>query len=279
MLIDHAGAVLLYTRHTGASLYWVMRSLGRIAFPLYALLLTEGFGYTKNRGKYLKRLIVFAFISQIPYSLALCANNYNITEAVSSAAFNGSETFILAAVLSFVLFLIFFRERKYLPTVCITAIAFLPTGFSLVVNGITLWQSGLNVIYTLAASLTVLWIIEIWLEDGLPGKKQIAASVIGLALSGSVLLHSDYGIRGLVLIIALYLFRSHKGIMCLAMAIWCVCKYLPTAGSGLFLTAGALVAVILTALYSGRQGKKSKLFYLVYPLHLLIYALIGLFVL
>ncbi len=43
--------------------------LGRIAFPLFAFLVGEGYCHTSNLKKYSKRLIVFALISQIPFML------------------------------------------------------------------------------------------------------------------------------------------------------------------------------------------------------------------
>ncbi len=42
---------------------------GRIAFPLFAFLVGEGYYHTSNLKKYSKRLIVFALISQIPFML------------------------------------------------------------------------------------------------------------------------------------------------------------------------------------------------------------------
>ncbi len=43
--------------------------LGRISFPLFAFLITEGYVHTSNLKKYYKRLIIFAVISQIPFML------------------------------------------------------------------------------------------------------------------------------------------------------------------------------------------------------------------
>ncbi len=40
--------------------------IGRLAFPIFAFLISEGYVHTKSFSKYLKRLFVFAIISQIP---------------------------------------------------------------------------------------------------------------------------------------------------------------------------------------------------------------------
>lgn len=42
---------------------------GRIAFPLYAFLTVEGYTHTSSIKKYIKRLFIFAIISQIPFML------------------------------------------------------------------------------------------------------------------------------------------------------------------------------------------------------------------
>lgn len=43
--------------------------IGRIAFPIFAFQISQGFKYTKNLKNYCIRLLIFALISQIPFSL------------------------------------------------------------------------------------------------------------------------------------------------------------------------------------------------------------------
>lgn len=89
MFIDHAAIVFFYSLYSSKIskdiilLYDVLRGIGRLAFPLFILFLTEGFFCTHSKKNYLIRLIIFAFISEIPFNLCVghslwCLQKQNI---------------------------------------------------------------------------------------------------------------------------------------------------------------------------------------------------------
>lgn len=70
MLIDHIG-VMIFPE------LLILRTIGRIAFPIFAYQIAKGFKYTSNRKKYITRLLLFAVISYLPY--VYLNNNITIT--------------------------------------------------------------------------------------------------------------------------------------------------------------------------------------------------------
>lgn len=62
MLCDHLGKIF-FRDLVG------LQYVGRLAFPIFAFGVAQGYLHTKNFGNYLKRMVVFALVSQVPYTM------------------------------------------------------------------------------------------------------------------------------------------------------------------------------------------------------------------
>ena len=62
MLCDHLWATIVSGNE------W-LTCVGRLAFPIVAFMIAEGWHYTASRKRYVKRMLIFALISEIPFDL------------------------------------------------------------------------------------------------------------------------------------------------------------------------------------------------------------------
>ncbi|MBR4109312.1 MAG: TraX protein [Oscillospiraceae bacterium] len=209
MLIDHTAFILapvlpymvtplLTFAGREITLYWIMRKIGRIAFPIFCFLITEGYTHTRNKFKYGLNLLIFAIISEIPFNLV----------------FNR--------------FFIF----KYQ-----------------------------NVFFTLFLGLLLIYILE---SVSNQFKKAI---LMGIVVVISMYINCDYGFKGVLLILLIYLLKNNP-------VPQAILSY-PLLSGGL----AALTAFLPINLYSGKRGfiKSNTLkygFYLFYPIHIVILVII-----
>ncbi len=54
----------------------VMRMAGRLAMPIFYFLMVEGFIHTRSRWKYLRNILIFAVISEVPFDMALFRSTF-----------------------------------------------------------------------------------------------------------------------------------------------------------------------------------------------------------
>lgn len=277
MLIDHAAnSLFLAGVFTGRG-YVYMRAVGRIAFPIFAYMIVNGFEKTHDVRRYFSRLALFAVISQPVYRLAFTAANYG-AQALTGGGITLSLTAAnitapcLAALIAAAYLIFACRGRVDLSLLWVCAALVLPY-VRLEVFGVTLLGGKLNVFYTLAIGLALIAALDA-LRRARGGKGELFRALMLLlaALSAALLLQksADYGWMGLALIAALYLARSRRVYQAGVIVLWCVCEY-AVMQSSWFFALYAMLAAVPVLLYSGRLGARMRGFYLVYPVHLGIF--------
>lgn len=173
MFIDHVTAVFV---PSDSAFYYVGRIIGRIAFPIFVFLLVEGFHHTSDVKKYLKRLGVFALLSEIPFDLAF----YN-------SVFQGADI------------------KTDLPKMFSD-----PYMFDTVIKRFLANQ---NVFFTLFIGLGTIYCISL-IDKKYNGNLKYTnifnAIITIVACFIAVFLKTDYNMLGILLIVAYYLFRGNN---------------------------------------------------------------------
>lgn len=250
MLVDHIG-VLFVSRTDHWNLYLLCRALGRLSFPIFAFLLVEGFSRTSNVKKYLERLGLFAFISEIPFDLAFYQARYgtSIWTDLNSSIGNGYDVVPLKMV--------FHRLFEH--------------------------QS---IFFTLFLGLLLMYCMK---KAEKRFQQQAVLSNVWEALlvfgfSGlAYLVKCDYGIAGILIIIAFYVFRGSKllqsgALFIITISLLCNVRYFLATGDVLnIISLLATLAMLPISLYNNEKGKDAKyLFYIFYPGHLMLLYLLSL---
>ena len=203
------------------SIYENMRLIGRMAFPLYCFLLVEGFLHTRNLKKYGLRLLLFAFISEIPFDLALTGQIWDTS--YSNVFFTLVIALVAIWLLSYVeKFYEFWQEKQ--------------------------WDSFLGILIVAMAGIFVIAVYGGFAE---------------------IVLKTDYGLAGILAIVAMYLFRKYKEIG-FAAGVFALTIF----SSSTEILALAMLLPLMR--YDGTRGKalNKYVFYAFYPVHLLILALV-----
>ncbi len=128
MLVDHVTALIigfypefnevLFTVNT-TDVHWrfILRTVGRLAFPIFCFLLVEGFVHTRNRKSYGRNLALFAIASEVPFDLARSLKPWDPTyQNVFFTLFIGYLGLCALEYLS---------DRLALQTVCVVGLAIL----------------------------------------------------------------------------------------------------------------------------------------------------------
>ena len=208
----------------------VFTCIGRLAFPIYAFMLVEGYFHTGNLKKYVIRLLLAAVISEIPFNLMMGGR-------------------------------VFFPIHQ-------------------------------NVLWSFLISIGLIHWNEKVKEKQVWKRILVGIATVCIAYIGGIITFVDYYNAGILMVLTFYFFRGKKWwhylgqLLCLwyinfemlgglgyEIQLFGYTKFVARQGI-------ALLALIPIWLYRGKQGYHSKtlqyVYYMFYPLHLLILGLLKL---
>ena len=288
MLIDHTNKALIYPNLNGGRLNTVsdiFDIIGRIAFPIFAFLLVEGFFKTRNRAKYLATLLVFGVLSgaQLKYIAFLSMLIDHTNKALIYPNLNGgrlntvSDIFDIIGRIAFPIFAFllvegFFKTRsraKYLATLLVFGVIS-EVPFDLFTTKQFFEPNWNNIMFTLALVLVTIWMIDVLKKkmEKFPKILWFLLSFVILAVMCLIaaILSLDYDYHAILIGYFYYIFHGRELIA------------IPFNFLSMYKEPWALLGFGLVLTYNGERGKQNKLInYLFYPVHLLILGLLRIY--
>lgn len=270
MFIDHL-AVALFPRFLSPAVYHAMRGFGRMAFPLFAFLIVNGYQKTRDASRYLTRLTAFAFLSQVPFTFLFNTNPFPGGTGLEAAfAYPPVLSLALLAVAAGAWLLAVRRDGSVVWPVLALGLTALRVSF----HGVHILGSRYDIFYTLALGLSCVALAGALLRPARDWRKLALWSAGLLAAVFFIRNVADFRAMGVALILSLWLARDAAVSQAAVIVIWSAAEYLLAGHGFVHFLFGALPAGVIL-LYNGQLGRPAKrAFYLFYPLHILVLGLI-----
>ncbi len=255
-----------------------IRSIGRLAFPIFCFLLVEGFLHTRNMKKYLVRLGIFALVSDLPFDMAffgeITIKHQNVFFTLFIAVFALLAADHVKKQESFNGFHRFVDKIGFLIAGAFGAFACITSMGSIVgyiIGAIFDLDDLASIVISGVAGFIAGFIVYLVKTGKYEAEKKMRISVGLLYIFGfftlAELLCTDYGGWGVLAVVAMWLARPawingfNAGVLALTIMS--------------FGEATAFISALPVEMYNGKRGLKMKyFFYAFYPAHLALYVLL-----
>lgn len=236
MVFDHIHQMYAWK---GAPLW--MAIPGRPVFPIFLFLAAESFHYTKDRKKYLKRLLLASWgMTILTFAVQRIVPNPNVV--LMNNAF--STFFVTALYMQFWDWLIGgIKEKKWKQAVKAIACCFIP----------------------ILCAAPILLLAELTLKVNV--QNSMVRFLMMFALLVPNILMVEGGFAFVALGVSFYIFRKYRYIQILILLLLSAVVYMIDGGMQWMMC----MAVIPMLLYNGQRGRGIKnFFYIFYPAHIII---------
>lgn len=267
----------------------MLEFVGKIAFPLFAFSVANGWIHTKNKEKYFMRMVIFAIISQVPYIMAFYHSNLYLPTKSGNFTFDISISYWLLAII--VLILVGFSKKVagFSSKNCIIiTLSILISIIYLDINGFMYLCDIFNIFYTFIVALFMIYFYEKVSSRSFNVFNHLFLLV---AFSLSVFYIRDSGnflkiSLGILLIFLLYISANKRWLQSIIIAVWGLVLYGFVFGirpydirniyDTFLLCLPVFIAAIIVLLYDeSKVPKKATWFYWAYPAHLLILGIVN----